>query len=281
MRGLPTDSEDVRLSKTLSWILRHGSQSEGLYMRPDGYIRVQDLLNSPRLRTLTFEKLEELVKADKKTRFNLTCGPDPSTGSSKEIWWIRANQGHSMKSVVLELEELLSPSDIPSGIAVHGTTRNAWDIIRKEGLSKMNRNHIHLAQGVPASNVISGMRNSSQILIYVNVQKALSAGIKFYLSANGVVLTDGNERGYLDPQFFQRIVDVKGKPVPKYHVSEAPVASASTSSDPAAPAETATVLEEDPEVIPTKEVPPPLSLEPAGSPPPVDHHIGEGKVSFV
>ena len=44
LRGHPKDSPDVRLSKTLSWILRHGAKSEGLYMRPDGYVRVNDLV---------------------------------------------------------------------------------------------------------------------------------------------------------------------------------------------------------------------------------------------
>ena len=44
LRGHPKDSPDVRLSKTLSWILRHGAASEGLYMRPDGYVRVADMV---------------------------------------------------------------------------------------------------------------------------------------------------------------------------------------------------------------------------------------------
>ena len=44
LRGHPKDSPDVRLSKTISWILRHGAKSEGLYMRPDGYVRVNDLV---------------------------------------------------------------------------------------------------------------------------------------------------------------------------------------------------------------------------------------------
>lgn len=54
------------------------------------------------------------------------------------------------------------------------------------------------------------MRNSSQILIFVDVQKALDAGIKFFLSANGVVLTAGDAEGYLRPQFFQRVETNKG-----------------------------------------------------------------------
>jgi 2'-phosphotransferase len=55
------------------------------------------------------------------------------------------------------------------------------------------------------------MRNSANILIYVNVQKALDTGIQFFLSCNGVVLTEGDESGYLRPQFFQRVTDKKGK----------------------------------------------------------------------
>jgi 2'-phosphotransferase len=94
----------------------------------------------------------------------------------------------------------------------------------------MKRNHIHLAQGVAGDSVISGifpihppkdlsytlvtgMRRSSQILIYVDVQKALDAGISFELSSNGVVLTAGDSRGFLSPQFFKRVEDSKRVPL--------------------------------------------------------------------
>ncbi|TFK88431.1 hypothetical protein K466DRAFT_488950 [Polyporus arcularius HHB13444] len=218
LRGLPKDSHDVRISKTLSWVLRHGSQSEGLTMRKDGYVRVNDLLALPKLRELNFDALQEIVKNDAKGRYSLVLEADPGGGES---WWIRANQGHSMKSVVLDLQPIGSHSDIPTGIAVHGTNKAAWEVIsesdfQEQGLSKMTRNHIHLAQGVPGSGVISGMRKSSDILIYIDVQKAIDAGIKFYMSANGVVLTEGDDRGYLKPEFFSRVESVKGTPLPGY-----------------------------------------------------------------
>ena len=55
------------------------------------------------------------------------------------------------------------------------------------------------------------MRTSSRILIYVDVAKALEAGIKFWLSDNGVVLTEGNEDGRLPVEFFEKVVDsIKG-----------------------------------------------------------------------
>lgn len=47
LRGNPRESEGVRISKTLSWVLRHGSKSVGLFMRPDGYVRVTELVRFP------------------------------------------------------------------------------------------------------------------------------------------------------------------------------------------------------------------------------------------
>lgn len=44
LRGTPRDELEVRISKTLSWVLRHGAKKEGLFMRPDGYVRVKDLV---------------------------------------------------------------------------------------------------------------------------------------------------------------------------------------------------------------------------------------------
>ncbi|OSD04883.1 hypothetical protein PYCCODRAFT_1443678 [Trametes coccinea BRFM310] len=221
LRGLPKDSPEVRISKTLSWILRHGSQAEGLAMRPDGYVRVGELLQRPKLRELSFEALQDIVRNDAKSRYSLVLEADPQTG--EESWWIRANQGHSLKSVVLDYEPIRSASEIPTGIAVHGTTRKAWESIKEQGLSKMTRNHIHLAQDVAGSGVVSGMRNSSQILIYVDVQKAIDAGIKFCISANGVVLTEGDERGFLAPQFFSRVETADGKPLAGWDGPRSPI----------------------------------------------------------
>lgn len=53
------------------------------------------------------------------------------------------------------------------------------------------------------------MRRSSEILIFIDIQKALDAGIKFQLSDNGVVLTEGDKTGYLKPEFIGRVEDAK------------------------------------------------------------------------
>ncbi|KAK0189229.1 KptA family-domain-containing protein [Armillaria mellea] len=215
LRGLPQDSPEVRVSKTLSYILRHGAQKEEVPMRADGYVKVTDLLENPRLKgqSIDLAILQGIVKADAKQRYDLICELDPT--SNESVWWIKANQGHTLKAVKLEMKPVLSVSDIPSGVAVHGTDVHAWEIISTEGLSKMKRNHIHLAQGRDA---VSGMRKSAKVMIYIDVQKALDAGIKFFLSDNGVVLTEGDERGFLPVRFFSRVEDSNGVPLKGWSV---------------------------------------------------------------
>jgi 2'-phosphotransferase len=49
------------------------------------------------------------------------------------------------------------------------------------------------------------MRKNSSILVYVDVEAAMKAGIKFFVSENGVILTEGNEEGFLPYEFFKRV----------------------------------------------------------------------------
>jgi RNA:NAD 2'-phosphotransferase (TPT1/KptA family) len=44
LRGTDHDSPTVRISKTLSWLLRHVADSEGLEMRGDGYVKVSEMV---------------------------------------------------------------------------------------------------------------------------------------------------------------------------------------------------------------------------------------------
>ena len=141
---------------------------------------------------------------------------------------IRANQGHSIK--VAE-DGLLDPItiesvDLPKTV-VHGTTIRAWPLIlRSGGLKTMTRTHVHFASGLPEGfkdlenntgdnkerhrePVISGMRNTSSVLIYLDIKKALTAGLKFWRSKNGVILSNGDEAGIIPLEFFERVEDRK------------------------------------------------------------------------
>ena len=133
----------------------------------------------------------------------------------EEVLCIRANQGHSIHTV--NTEELLTPIQpnelSEMGTIIHGTTKEAWlNHIQQEGLNKMKRNHIHFAAGFPcADGIISGMRKSSQVYIYVNGKACAEDGIKFYRSSNGVILTEGmdGKGGVLPVRYFAKVQDAK------------------------------------------------------------------------
>jgi 2'-phosphotransferase len=205
-------------------------------------LTIDTQLNNRNIRPLkvTLAELQDLVAQNDKQRFKLiplaeapsaedgdaiatTASTSDNDNDDPSQWLIRANQGHSIK---VDEEGLLEPitleSELPSTV-VHGTTSKAWPLILSTGgLRKMTRNHIHFAAGLPAGfqslenaqdateetkkePVISGMRNSSSILIYVDIKKALEGGLKFWRSANGVILSEGDKKGIIPVEYFQRV----------------------------------------------------------------------------
>lgn len=108
--------------------------------------------------------------------------------------------------------ERLTPDRVPEfPVVVHGTYFRSWPAIRATGLSPMGRQHIHLATGLPdEGGVVSGMRKSSELLIYIDLATAVADGIEFFLSKNRVILTPGDlETGCLPPKYFAKVLEVK------------------------------------------------------------------------
>ena len=59
----------------------------------------------------------------------------------------------------------------------------------------MKRNHVHFAIGYPKDDeVISGMRNTCDIFIEIDLPRALESGMKWYISKNKVILSNGHHR---------------------------------------------------------------------------------------
>lgn len=138
--------------------------------------------------------------------------PELDENASLEDWYIRANQGHSMATVdKVELVPLTTLDQFPANV-VHGTSNQAWPKIKGSGLSRMNRLHIHMAGGrLGEEGIISGMRASSQVYIYIDVAKALESGIPFFKSANNVILSPGNENGFIPSELFLKVENAAGE----------------------------------------------------------------------
>lgn len=193
--------KDVWLSKRLSWLLRHGATKEGFVLEQGGFLNVSDVLKHKSFRQYSLSDIERVVANNDKKRFSLRTKP-----GTDQIQ-ICANQGHSVE-VELDLQPITSPSEIP--VVIHGTYAKFMKDIREMGISRMKRQHIHFACGEPGEEgVISGMRRSCNTYIYIDAEKAMNDGFKFYISTNNVILCPGNERGYLPPAYFSNIVERK------------------------------------------------------------------------
>ncbi|KAM7417528.1 hypothetical protein PAMA_017254 [Pampus argenteus] len=188
----------------MSYALRHGAEQMGLHMGTDGFLYVEDLLAHSRFRTYSFEDVERVVAANDKQRFKLRSHPEDGRLQ------IRANQGHSVQVMDLELKPVLAGSPDCPAEAVHGSYICNWSSIKQQGLRRMTRNHIHLASGLPGEDgVISGMRRNCDLAVFIDVPKALADGIEFFWSENGVLLTAGDAEGKLLPKYFSRALKLR------------------------------------------------------------------------
>lgn len=162
-------------SKFLSLLLRHKPETIGLTLDEGGWAKIEDLirLTESHHTQLSQALILEAVATNEKRRFALS--PD---GLS-----IRANQGHSL-SVALDLAPLVPPDTL-----FHGTTARFLDEIMAQGLSKKNRQHVHLTDNInTAKNV--GSRHGKLALLEVKAGAMHAQGMVFYRSENGVWLTD-------------------------------------------------------------------------------------------
>ncbi|KAA8492168.1 tRNA 2'-phosphotransferase 1 [Porphyridium purpureum] len=203
----------VRLSKNLSQLLRHGVIDAGLAhcLTPDGFVPLEQVLRLRRFKGVSVEDVRAIVAADEKGRFELRVGDGKAaasdTGTQDLPLYIRATQGHTLASG-LDDDAMLTRLTIDSGIqeAVHGTSRVAWEHIRKVGLSRMTRRHVHMATALPGNDQVkSGIRMQCKVAVWVDVQRGIREGIPFFLSANDVVLSPGEkDTGIVPTRLFLR-----------------------------------------------------------------------------
>lgn len=196
-----TENNKKKISKTMSWILRHGLDELGLKIDNMGRIPLKVLIEQKQIKQLGANELivKEIVDTSDKKRFRL----DKVDGE----WMIGAVQGHSATiGEKIDTSKLMEKITKPVELCVHGTYTKFIESIKKTGLNRMGRTHIHFATGFPSdSNVISGARSSANVFIVLDMEKAMEDGIEFFSSSNGVILTEG-VGGVLDPMYFKDII---------------------------------------------------------------------------
>ena len=176
--------EIKRISKFLSLLVRHRQETIGLNLDTHGWAEVEELRTKSAKHNVRFtlEQLDEVVETNNKKRFIFN---DDKTK-------IRANQGHSLKTVDLEFKNIE-----PDEFLYHGTVDKFMSLIKEGGLKKMNRQHVHLSKDRDTA-INVGSRRGKPIILSVRSGQMYRDGFEFYRSENGVWLTDKVPTKYIE-----------------------------------------------------------------------------------
>ena len=262
-----TEPLDVRVSKALAAVLRHGKME--VKLDPEyGWAKVEDILTTSYFVNLEvtfadiirvtedpwdsqkrfeFEFLRkptdknmasfwnELKKKDQEKAEKSENGPEkdvkkiqelfekfPQANDSK-LFKMRAKEGHSimLKSKVRELVPIDFDDTMKTPFAIHGTYWKAWEKIRDLGLKRQpGKAYLDFHSGKIdemandnfeelVKKFSSGSKNNCEVLIYIDLAKAIQNGIPFMKNiTNGKVLSPGDNHMNIPPRYFVKAVHI-------------------------------------------------------------------------
>jgi len=167
-----------KAGRYMSGLLRHFPEREHLDMDKFGWVEVKQLITAL---DISMQDLQDIVDENNKKRFSF---------NSDKIK-IRANQGHSLSWVEVELTETKPPQ-----ILFHGTATRFLSSIYDKGLLRSGRNHVHLSVDIETAENV-GARHGTVYVLHIDTEQMFEDGYKFYISDNGVWLTDFVPRKYI------------------------------------------------------------------------------------
>ncbi len=180
---MPSDADILRF---MSLVLRHAPGEAGIALDENGWTDLAGLCDAVTERFgAPADEVRRIVAESPKKRFAI------------EGHRIRAVQGHSVQ-VDLGLTRAAPPDSL-----YHGTEQRFLAAILSEGLTRQDRHHVHLSADIATASSVAGRRKGDDVVLRVNANEMAAAGHPFFLSENGVWLTDGVPPIYLsriDPE---------------------------------------------------------------------------------
>lgn len=175
---------ETKLSKTMSYALRHHPEEFNLHLDIEGWCSIDDLLNALRsvntLQDVAIQDLESMMKHSEKKRFELKNDK------------IRAYYGHSFDVKVKYNEKQ------PPDFLYHGTARRFINSIKKQGLIAKQRQYVHLSSDRNTAYLVGKRHDDYPIILKINAKKAYADGIVFYDANDATWLCEALPITYID-----------------------------------------------------------------------------------
>ena len=167
----------TKLSKEVSYALRHAPWEYELELDEKGFVHIEQLLfalneRNEYDRAVTANDLVYIIEHSDKKRHEI-CGDK-----------IRALYGHSVPMHISK--ETVTPPEV----LYHGTTHKAADHIIKEGLLPMGRQYVHLSVDRETAVAVGKRRDKDPVILIIDAKRAFENGIKFYCGNDKVILAD-------------------------------------------------------------------------------------------
>lgn len=171
------------VSRVISHALRHEPGRYGLTLDPEGWVEIDDLLVGisrfrPALSGVTREVLAEIIATARKQRYEIN-------GTK-----IRAFYGHSVAG------HIERPATEPPPDLFHGTSPQAWEVIRREGLRPMDRQSVQLSTDRETAILVGRPKSPTPVILTVDARAANQAGVLFSLANKNIWLAD-----FIEPRF--------------------------------------------------------------------------------
>jgi putative RNA 2'-phosphotransferase len=176
------DKQITHISKFLSLVLRHQPETIGIQLDQNGWADIEELLDRAKKHGIQVDRelLNHIVATNSKKRFAFNATLDK----------IRASQGHSIEI------ELGYTNQRPPEILFHGTGEKSVQSILEKGLEKRSRQHVHLSSDLETA-IRVGQRHGKPFVFKVLAEQMYNEKFEFYISENGVWLTDNVPAKYL------------------------------------------------------------------------------------
>ena len=177
------DAQLAKISKFLSYVLRHCPESIGLTLDKEGWANIDQLIElaGQNKQPLDRDTLIQVVDTNDKKRFSL----------SDDGLRIRAAQGHSSQQVAISYTPVEPPPRL-----YHGTATRFLVSIKEQGLRPGSRQHVHLSADEKTATTV-GSRHGVPVVLTIDAAAMQAQGFQFFQADNGVWLTENVPVAYI------------------------------------------------------------------------------------
>jgi putative RNA 2'-phosphotransferase len=174
----------LKLSKEVSYALRHAPWEYELELDNEGWVDIAQLLSAftenKEWQELKENDLHVMIQKSDKKRHEILNGK------------IRALYGHSIPQTIKK--EITEPPEI----LYHGTARRFIESIRKNGLLPQKRQYVHLSEDTETALQVGKRRDNEPIILKVRAFEAYKSGIQFYIGNDKVWVAEAIPSEYID-----------------------------------------------------------------------------------